>query len=193
MVNQRISIATLSYNVTTEVQGLPTKQANELPSTPLVDLTEDQPAFMMSLVDVDIALEFQQEGIRELIENTNLQLVLTRGDISDAQLQGTLDGDVWDATPAEGDSRLRQVQDAQRIPVCVVKPRVEFTESESGDAVFGGLVRYQYTGPPLNVVKKPFTFPENVGWKWSIFNNGPSSTSTACTLSGNIRHWGKWL
>ncbi len=199
MTNGQTSIPLLAYAGDSAPTSLASQQCVKLTPTPTTTvLTEDQPAFTMTKVFVEMAVEFQQESDRELIDNTALLLVLTRGDVNQLQLQDALNGVVWDATPTEGGLRLDQAQASQKIPVTIIGGEVSFAISEGETAsTFGGVVRFRYCGSPISdeIVDggRPFTFPANVGWNWWIYNYGPTVTSATALASGITRHWGKWL
>lgn len=199
MTNNQTSIPLLAYAGDAAPTSLAAQQCVKLTPTPTTTvLTEDQPAFTMTKVQVAMSVEFQQESDRELIDNTALLLVLARGDVDQSQLQDALNGKVWDATPAEGGLRLDQAQASQKMPVLIVHGEVDFVVSEGETAsTFGGRVRFNYVGSPIQpeIVDggRPYTFPANVGWNWWIYNYGPSVTSSTAVASGITRHWGKWL
>ncbi len=173
--------------------SLATRTAILATVVPEQGLIEDQPAFTMTHLSVDVYLEFQQEAERDLAENTNLVLCLVRGDVSLQQLQDIMDGSVWDATPAAGTARLPAVQNSQGNLVRAIKGEVEFVVHELSAASFGGLMRYRFDGKPLRFGEGKYTFPANVGWKFLWYNQGHATTTTSVISGGDIRSWGIWL
>ncbi len=158
-----------------------------------MSLKEDQPPFLMTRVDIDLAMEFSNEGERTFRECMSMQLVLVDGMMTPAELQQIMILEPWDATPAAGGQTLAELQTEQKRVILVIKPNRLFTQGENAAGTMGGMVAYQYRGAPMGEEGGSWTFAENVGWKWMWYNNSSATGAGSLTADGNIRHWGKWL
>ncbi len=155
-------------------------------------LTEDQPPFLMTKIDLDLIMEFTNEGERNLRESSGPLLILTSGEVSIAQLAAVMDGLVWDATPAVGGVPLQEVQNQQGRIILIVKPELDPVVKELVAATYGRIARYRYTGDPKQLGGS-WTFPENTGWQWIWYNHTNAIVDASAIADGYFRHWGKWL